>query len=160
MNSFSGIGNLVADVDYRVTTTGTSVAQIRVAIRRNFKDSQTGNYESDFLTCKAFGKTAEVVANNFRKGSKIGFTAKVQTGSYENQQGVKVYTTDFIINEITFIEPKSNNSGQQPNYQQTYQQGSQQQNPYGQQQNYTRTEQDPFARGNGPIEVSSDDLPF
>lgn len=104
MNQFNGVGNLVADVELKGQN--NNVASFRVAIQRPFKNKQTDEYETDFLTCKAFGKTAEIIANNFSKGQKIGITGSIQTGSFEGKDGKKVFTTDVLVNQITFVERK------------------------------------------------------
>jgi single-strand DNA-binding protein len=104
MNQFNGVGNLVADVELKGQN--NNVANFRVAIQRPFKNKQTDEYETDFLTCKAFGKTAEIIANNFSKGQKIGITGSIQTGSFEGKDGKKVFTTDVLVNQITFVERK------------------------------------------------------
>lgn len=114
MNQFNGVGNLVADVELKGQN--NNVASFRVAIQRPFKNKQTDEYETDFLTCKAFGKTAEIIANNFSKGQKIGITGSIQTGSFEGKDGKKVFTTDVLVNQITFVERKgqSNNQSSKP----------------------------------------------
>ena len=133
MNQFNGVGNLVADVELKGQN--SNVANFRVAIQRPFKNKQTNEYETDFLTCKAFGKTAEIIANNFSKGQKIGITGSIQTGSFEGKDGKKVFTTDVLVNQITFVERKgqSNNQSSKP------------------------SNDNPFAKGN---KVDDDDLPF
>ncbi|MGW7977624.1 single-stranded DNA-binding protein [Staphylococcus xylosus] len=137
MNQFNGVGNLVADPELKGQN--NNVVNFRVAIQRAFKNKQTGEYESDFITCVAFGKTAEIIANNFSKGQKIGITGSVQTGSYENKEGNRVFTTDIAVNQVTFVERK----------QQSKQ--SQTQKP---------TNDNPFANANGPVDIQDDDLPF
>lgn len=114
MNQFNGVGNLVADVELKGQN--SNVASFRVAIQRPFKNKQTDEYETDFLTCKAFGKTAEIIANNFSKGQKIGITGSIQTGSFEGKDGKKVFTTDVLVNQVTFVERKgqSNNQSSKP----------------------------------------------
>ena len=113
MNQFNGVGNLVADVELKGQN--NNVANFRVAIQRPFKNKQTNEYETDFLTCKAFGKTAEIIANNFSKGQKIAITGSVQTGSFDGKDGKKVFTTDVVVNQVTFVEKKTQNSNQKPN---------------------------------------------
>ncbi|KYH14911.1 single-stranded DNA-binding protein [Staphylococcus kloosii] len=134
MNQFNGVGNLVADVELKGQN--SNVASFRVAIQRPFKNKQTDEYETDFLTCKAFGKTAEIIANNFSKGQKIGVTGSIQTGSFEGKDGKKVFTTDVLVNQITFVERKgqSNNQSSIP------------------------SKDNPFAKGTN--NVDDDDLPF
>lgn len=137
MNQFNGVGNLVADPELKGQN--NNVVNFRVAIQRAFKNKQTGEYESDFITCVAFGKTAEIIANNFSKGQKIGITGSVQTGSYENKEGNRVFTTDIAVNQVNFVERK----------QQSKQ--SQTQKP---------TNDNPFTNANDPVDIQDDDLPF
>ncbi|MGD3158226.1 single-stranded DNA-binding protein [Staphylococcus cohnii] len=113
MNQFNGVGNLVADVELKGQN--NNVASFRVAIQRPFKNKQTNEYETDFLTCKAFGKTAEIIANNFKKGQKIGITGSIQTGSFDGKDGKKVFTTDVVVNQVTFVEKKTQNNNQSQN---------------------------------------------
>ena len=110
MNQFNGVGNLVADVELKGEN--SNVASFRVAIQRPFKNKQTDEYETDFLKCKAFGKTAEIIANNFSKGQKIGITGSVQTGSFDGKDSKKVFTTDVIVNQVTFVERKGQGTNQ------------------------------------------------
>lgn len=113
MNQFNGVGNLVADVELKGQN--NNVANFRVAIQRPFKNKQTNEYETDFLTCKAFGKTAEIIANNFSKGQKIAITGSIKTGSFDGKDGKKVFTTDVVVNQVTFVEKKTQNSNQKQN---------------------------------------------
>ena len=112
MNTVNLLGNLVADPELRGQN--SNVANFRIAVQRPFKNKQTDEYETDFITCVAFGKTAEIITNNFKKGNKIGVTGSIQTGSYE-KDGQRVYTTDVAVNQVTFVEPKNNKqSNNQP----------------------------------------------
>lgn len=140
MNSINLIGNLTRDFDLKYSKSGTAYAKGGIAVQRKLKN-QSGEYESDFINLKAFGKTAEMLANHFNKGSKIGISGSLQTGSYENQQGQRVYTSDVMVEQVTFVERKNNSQG---NYQQN--QNRQQQN------------NDPF--GGSSIDISDDSLPF
>lgn len=142
MNQFNGVGNLVSDPELKGQN--NNVVNFRVAIQRAFKNKQTGEYETDFLTCVAFGKTAEIIANNFSKGQKIGITGSVQTGSYENKEGNRVFTTDIAVNQVTFVERKQQNNNSQQRGQAKSQQAPANDNPFG----------------NGPVDIQDDDLPF
>lgn len=142
MNQFNGVGNLVSDPELKGQN--NNVVNFRVAIQRAFKNKQTGEYETDFLTCVAFGKTAEIIANNFSKGQKIGITGSVQTGSYENKEGNRVFTTDIAVNQVTFVERKQQNNNSQQRGQDKSQQAPANDNPFG----------------NGPVDIQNDDLPF
>lgn len=103
MNVFNGIGRLTEDVDLRYSKAGTAVARFTIAISRPFKN-ENGNYEADFIRCIAFGKRAETIAQYARKGQRIGITGSIMTGSYENNQGQKVYTTNVNVTGFTFLE--------------------------------------------------------
>lgn len=76
---------------------------------RKFKNKETGKYDSDFISIQAFGNNAEFINKYFTKGSKIGITGEIRTGSYTNKDGVKVYTTDVVVNNAEFVSSKSEN---------------------------------------------------
>jgi single-strand DNA-binding protein len=104
MNSVSIVGRLTKDPDVRYTDGGTSIARFTVAVDRRFK--KEGEESADFIGCIAFGKTAEFIEKYFGKGKKIGLTGRIQTGSYTNKDGQKVYTTDVIAEAVEFVESK------------------------------------------------------
>lgn len=113
MNNVQLIGRLTKDVDLRYFQNAQgdqAVARFIVAVDRMPK--QDGTHETDFITCSCFGRRAEVIADHFQKGSKIGLVGRIRTGSYVNQQGATVYTTEVEVTDIDFIDPKS---AQQPN---------------------------------------------
>lgn len=149
------VGRLTKDPDLRYTPSGAAVARFTLAVNRTFSNAQ-GEREADFINCTVWRKQAENTANFLKKGSLAGVEGRIQTGSYEGQDGKRVYTTEVVADSVQFLEPKSANSDrpsgqQQPSYQQ---------NQSPSQQNHTRVDQDPFSSGSGPIEVSDDDLPF
>ena len=106
MNSVNLVGRLTRDPEVRYTDGGMSIASFTVAVDRRFKtqDGQT----ADFIMCKAFKQTAEFVEKYFRQGNRIGITGRIQTGSYTNKDGVKVYTTDVMVDNVEFVESKGN----------------------------------------------------
>ena len=113
MNNVQLIGRLTKDVDLRYINGAqgqTAVARFTVAVDRPPK--QDGTKEADFISCQAWGRKAEVIQQYFQKGSKIGIVGKIRTGSYQNQQGATVYTTDIEVTDIDFLDPKAE---QQPN---------------------------------------------
>lgn len=115
MNKVVLSGRLTKDVDFRQSN-DSAVARFTVACDRRYKregDEQT----ADFITCVAFGKTAEFMHNYFSKGMKINLVGRIQTGSYTNKEGVKVYTTDVVAEDVEFGESK--NASQQTGQQQT-----------------------------------------
>ena len=101
MNKAFLVGRLTRDPEMRDTQGGTRVARFALAIDRRGKDSGT-----DYIICTAFGKTAELVGQYLRKGSRAGVVGRIQTGSYE-RDGHKVYTTDVIWDEVEFLETRA-----------------------------------------------------
>ena len=103
MNKVILIGRLTKDPELRFAAgSGTAVSRFTVAVNRQFKKDET-----DFINCVAFGKTAEFLEKYFKKGMAIGLTGHIQTGSYTNKDGQKVYTTDVIVEETEFVESKN-----------------------------------------------------
>jgi single-strand DNA-binding protein len=101
MNSVVLIGRLTKDPEVRVSQDGGSIAMYSLAVDRRKKDSG-----ADFISCVAFGKGAEFAEKYLKKGTKIGVTGRIQTGSYTNKDGQKVYTTDVIVDTHEFVESK------------------------------------------------------
>ena len=104
MNVWAGVGRLTGDPDIR-SNSETLAARFTVACDRRGR-----NDTADFIPCVAFGKTAEFIEKYFKKGMRIGITGRIQTGSYTNKEGKKVYTTDIIAEQVEFVESKSQNS--------------------------------------------------
>lgn len=100
MNRVILIGRLCADPEVREGQKGP-VARYRLAVDRRFKKD-----EADFIPCVAFGKVAEVAEKWLKKGMKIAIAGRIQTGSYENRDGQKVYTTEIIVEDQEFVESK------------------------------------------------------
>ena len=107
MNKVVLIGRLTRDpeVRYSAGENTTAIARYTLAVDRKYK--QEGQQNADFIQCIAFGKSAEFAEKYFRKGMKIAITGRIQTGSYTNKEGQKVYTTDVVIEEQEFAESKS-----------------------------------------------------
>lgn len=139
MNTVNLIGRLTQTPDLRYTTSGKAVANARLAVTRKFDREK-----ADFINLIAWGKTAEILANNLQKGTQVGIMGRIETGSYE-KDGRKVYTTEVIVEDITFVGSKGD---------------GQQGDGRPQQQQQRPEDNDPFQPGGGPIEVSDDDLPF
>lgn len=110
MNVVNLIGNFVADPDVR-NANGKTVVRMTLAVNRKFKNAE-GRYDADFISCVAFDKNAEFIEKYFRKGMKIGVTGHIQTGSYTNRDGQKVYTTDVIVDSSEFVERQSQQSNE------------------------------------------------
>ena len=162
------VGRLTKDPELRYTPSGVANARFTLAVNRTFAN-QSGEREADFINCVVWRKQAENTANFLKKGSLAGIEGRIQTGSYEGQDGKRVYTTDIVADSVQFLEPRGTAEGREstggtntPNYNAPPNSGQPQTN-YQQnnnQQNYTRVEEDPFSNSSGPIEVSDDDLPF
>jgi len=120
VNNVVLVGRLTKDVELKYTQSGMAVAKFILAVNRQFK--KDGQPDVDFITCTAFGKTAENLANFMRKGSQIGVVGNIQTGSYDDKDGKRVYTTDVICNNIQFLESRQEQQGGQQQYQAPQQQ--------------------------------------
>lgn len=111
MNKVILMGRLTRDpeVRYAQGNDNMAIARYSLAVDRRFKkdgDEQT----ADFINCIAFGKAGEFAEKYFRKGTKIAVVGRIQTGSYTNKDGQKVYTTDVVVEEQEFAESKGNGS--------------------------------------------------
>lgn len=151
MNIVAISGNLGRDMELRYSPSGTAIAKGTLAVKGSMKDGD--EYKTNWINILAFGKRAEALCNYTKKGDRLAVSGEISTGSYENSEGKRVYTSEILINNFD-LPPKqdgqANNAPQQ----------NQQTNSTPNQQNYTRVDQDPFSSGSGPIEVSDDDLPF
>lgn len=107
MNKAILMGRLTKDPEVRYSTgeNATAIARYTLAVERKYK--QEGQQAADFIPCVVFGKSAEFAEKYFRKGMKIAITGRIQTGSYTNKDGNKVYTTDVIVEEQEFAESKN-----------------------------------------------------
>lgn len=101
MNSVHLLGRLTKDVILSKNGDMT-IARITLAVDRKTKEDS-----ADFIGCVAFGKTAELIDQYVKKGSKIAIEGRIQTGSYTNKDGQKVYTTDVVVNSIDFCDKKA-----------------------------------------------------
>ena len=107
MNKVVLMGRLTRDPEVRYAKADNSLAIARytLAVDRRFK--REGEQEADFISCTVFGKSAEFAEKYFHQGIKIVISGRIQTGSYTNQEGQKVYTTDVIVEEQEFAESKA-----------------------------------------------------
>ena len=116
MNKVILMGRLTRDpeVRYGAGENSTAVARYTIAVDRRFK--RDGEQNADFIGCVAFGRIAEFAEKYLRQGTKIVLTGRIQTGSYTNRDGQKVYTTDIVVEEQEFAESKAAGNGGQNNY--------------------------------------------
>ncbi|WP_249872284.1 single-stranded DNA-binding protein [Oceanobacillus saliphilus] len=163
------VGRLTKDPDLRYTPNGVAVANFTIAVNRPFSNQQ-GNREADFINCVVWRKPAENLANYMKKGSMIGVDGRIQTRTFEGQDGKTVYVTEVVADSVQFLESKGSSSqgGQDSSgFQQNRNQNqfqNQNQNQYQQQnqqnQNQNQNQDDPFKNNGEPIDISDDDLPF
>lgn len=120
MNKVILMGRLTRDPDIRVSTGDRQMSIVRYTLavdRRGAKDSQ-GNSTADFISCVAFDRSAEFAEKYLHQGTKVVVTGRIQTGSYTNKDGQKVYTTDVVVEDQEFAESKAasgnSNSGFAP----------------------------------------------
>lgn len=133
------VGRLTKDVELRYTPSNVAVATFTLAVNRTFKN-ENGDREADFINCVMWRQQAENLANWAKKGALIGITGRIQTRSYDNQQGQRVYVTEVVAETFQLLESKGQgNQGQQKQ--------AQQQTP-------------DFSRQGAPMDISDDDLPF
>jgi single-strand DNA-binding protein len=105
MNKVILMGRLTRDADVKVSSTGMSIARFSLAVDRRFK--KEGEQTCDFISCVAFSKTAEFLEKYGKKGVKFVVEGSIQTGSYTNKEGQKVYTTDVLVQSVEFAESKN-----------------------------------------------------
>lgn len=144
------VGRLTKDPKFRTTQSGVSIANFTLAINRNFKNKDNET-DCDFINCIAFRKLAENVDNFIGKGSLVGVDGRIQSRSYENNEGNRVFVTEVVCDSVQFLEPKGNSN---QNVSQGQQRGTKNQ------QSGNGSSDNPFANANGPIDIGDDDLPF
>lgn len=107
MNKVVLIGRTTKSPELRYAPgTGTAVCRFTLAVNRPYKKDET-----DFINCVAFGKIAETIAQYVLKGRQVAITGSIRTGSYENNAGNKIYTTDVVLDDFEFIGNSNNNQG-------------------------------------------------
>ena len=142
---------MTRDAELRYTPSKVAVATFTLAVNRNFK-SQDGEQEADFINCVIWRQQAENLASWSKKGALIGVTRRIQTRSYDNQHGQRVYVTEVVAESFQLLESRTAREGQGGNYNSPYQAHAQS-TP-----NFAR-EESPFG-ANNPMDISDDDLPF
>lgn len=141
LNSACLVGRLTKDPELRYTPSNQAVATFSLAVNRNFK-GQNGEREADFINCVIWRQQAENLANWAKKGALIGITGRIQTRSYENQQGQRVYVTEVVAEQFQLLENRKDRDT-------------------GQSQGYSQPDFSRQAQANkNPMDISDDDLPF
>ena len=111
MNHVSLVGRLTRDPELQYTANGTAVTAFTIAVERNFKNNQ-GEREADFIRCVAWQKLGEITAEYGKKGRLVGVEGRLQTRTYENNQG-RVYVTEVVAENITFLDRPQNTENSQ-----------------------------------------------
>lgn len=140
------VGRLTKEPELRTTPSGAKVCQYTLAVNRNRKAD--GHPEADFISCVSWNKTAELMNQYLSKGALIGIEGRIQTRSYDDSNGRKVYVTEVITDSVQFLESKGNGV----------------QNQFKPQNNYaanqTSYENNNFMDIDDGFQLASDDLPF
>lgn len=157
VNNVVLVGRVTKEIEKNLTNNGTEVVRFTVAVNRNRKN-QNGTYDADFISCVAFGQSANFMSMYIKKGYLLSVVGRLQTGHYQNQQGQRVYTTDVIVENLSNLEPRRDNTsynGFSNNTNGNFNNGSNfQSSPENQQQNYM------YNNDNNANPVTDDDLPF
>lgn len=151
INAVSLTGRLTKDPELRESQNGVAVGNITLAVNRTFTDAN-GERQADFINCVMFKKTAEIAKQYLSKGSLAGVSGRLQSRSYENKEGQRVFVTEVVVDNLALLETK-NSQNQQNGNNQGY--NNQQNNQYNQgQQNYGQSNQ------SSNVDINSEDLPF
>ncbi|WP_034538549.1 single-stranded DNA-binding protein [Carnobacterium inhibens] len=167
INNVVLVGRLTKELDLRYTSNGTAVATFSIAVNRSFTN-QNGKRDADFINCVIWRKSAESMANFTRKGSLVGIEGHIQTRSYDNQQGQRVYVTEVVVETFSLLEPKNKDSNKESSNQSSNSySNNNDHNNYGDEPKTKQPNtidasynQDPFDKSGQPIDISDDDLPF
>lgn len=140
-------GRLTRDPELKTTQNGLSVATFTLAVNRQFSD-KNGNREADFINCVIWRKGAENLSNFTSKGSLIGVDGRIQTRSYDDKNGQKVYVTEVVVDSFSLLESKKDKQNNASGY-----------NAGNNNANSNNT-QDPFNGNGDTVDITDDDLPF
>ena len=155
INNVVLVGRMTRDPELRYTPSNVAVATFSLAVNRNFKN-QSGDREADFISCIMWRQQAENFANWCKKGNLVGITGRIQTRSYDNQQGQRVYVTEVVAENFQMLESRSAREGQTGG---AYSAPSASHAaPTNSVPDFSRNE-NPFGATN-PLDISDDDLPF
>ena len=161
MNSCKFIGRITKDPEYRVTPSGTELVSFDLAVQRSFKNND-GEYESDFIRCVAFKKTAEFINKYSKKGYVMAVDGEMRNNNYEDNNGVKHYGMQLIVNNVDTTVLFLNKKNNQDNEASTagYDYGTTKQSQGQNTSPAVNTASNPFANGGPLTDDDLDDLPF
>lgn len=153
INNVVLVGRLTRDPELKFTPNGAAVATFTLAVNRNFTN-QSGQREADFINCVIWRKPAETLANYAKKGTLLGVTGRIQTRSYDNPQGQRVYVTEIVAETFQLMESKDVSVQHANESNETAEKSKPTPPPLPEQ------ETDPFAQSSSAIDLPDDDLPF
>lgn len=156
MNKIILVGRLTKDPEVRSTSTGVMTANFTVAVNRNFKNKD-GNYDADFLPCVAFRNQAEFISKYFKKGNMICLDGRVQTRSYDAQDGTKRYVTEVVVENVEFVGGKNEGSSTTSNNSYV---DAPSEAPIDVMPEYDIPTSDPYENYDKEVSLSDNDLPF
>lgn len=170
INNVVLVGRLTRDPDLRTTGSGISVATFTLAVDRQYTNSQ-GERGADFINCVIWRKAAENFVNFTSKGSLVGIQGRLQSRSYDNKDGQRVFVTELVVDSFSFLESRRDRENRQTTGSSMNTTSS---NSFGANTNAPNTNnnlnsnnsnsenkaQDPFADSGNAIDISDDDLPF
>lgn len=110
LNKVILIGRITKDVELRRTNSGTAVVSFTLAVNNRFVQKD-GNESTDFISCVAWSNTAEIMEKYVKKGMLLAVEGRIQTRTYDNKEGNKVYVTEVVCNGVTMLESKGNQDG-------------------------------------------------
>ena len=160
MNKALLIGRLTRDPELRSTSTGRNVCQFSIAVNRNFTNAN-GEREADFINCVVWDKQAENLVKYQKKGNQIAVDGRIQTRNYEDKDGKRVYVTEILANNISFLDSKGTNTSS--NDFNSLPEPPREDSVSSSNMNNMETvsvDKDPFEAFGDSIEISDNDLPF
>lgn len=156
INSVVLVGRLTKDVEVRKTTSGLSVAQFTVACNRRFSRGENSQQQADFINCVAWRQTADFLSSYAKKGNLVGVEGRLQTRTYDDKDGKRVYVTEVVCDNVQLLESRQAREGYDSNRTPSY--TSAPANPSSQSIEPKNLFDD--LGTDDSFEISSDDLPF
>lgn len=158
MNRIVLVGRLTRDIELKKTSSGSSVVNFTIAVNRTYKNAN-GEQEADFINCVAWGRTADNMASYVGKGSLIGVDGRIQTRTYDNANGQKVYVTEVFADNVQFLESKGANQAVQGQTPQSQANSAQSQNGASSDffNDFSNNSSNDILSG---LDISDDELPF
>lgn len=156
LNKVVLIGRITKELELKYTPSGVAVLNFGLAVNRTFTNQQ-GEREADFPNVVTFRRQAENTANFCKKGSLVAIDGRIQTRTYDGQNG-KVYVTEVVADSVQFLDSRGDNNQSNTNTSNSNKSPFNNQNKES--SGYTRVDDDPFRNDGTPVDISDDDLPF